>query len=249
MSVPSMSDRVARRHGLHAVHGPHAVPLDGPSPPAEAPELSLPYAVSVLADEPAVDWPSRVHPALVAVARGVHEHSSRAGRAALLPMAPTLLDTARPGLETSAMIVATCTSTALTSPDAERITEHEYARLQADHRTAAYLLQRAGSDGSAETTLHTAGERRPPVPRWVRVLWWVGLTEPLYRRFSAPDAAAHAVAVTARASGGACDQCLRRLLRRCVALVPTPARCAADVTASDQGAFRRKRPGKKRSGP
>ena len=62
--------------------------------------------VSKLAREPWTDRPNSVHPVLGAVARAVHDHSSSAGRHALLSLAPAFLNTAQTGFELSARLVA-----------------------------------------------------------------------------------------------------------------------------------------------
>jgi hypothetical protein len=228
-----MSDEMAWEHGLHSVPCGGDVPDPGGSPARDPvagrsweeldpAERRLIDVVAVLAGEPWTEWPSRVHPALVAVAHGVHEHSSRVGREALLPMAPTLVDTARRGLETSARVVATCVSTALASPGPERITDEEHERLCLAHETARYLLARGSQGRVPAGRLGEAGQADDADAR-ARAAWWVRLpgatllVEPVYRRFAAPDAAALAVAVAARARATDRDLRLRRLLRWCVA--------------------------------
>ncbi|WP_132166732.1 hypothetical protein [Kribbella antibiotica] len=126
--------------------------------------------VSKLAREPWTDRPTCVHPTLSAAARAVHDHSSSAGRRALLPLAPRFLDTARPGMEVSARVVALCVSTALA-------TGEEGVRLRKAHETALRLMTGEGV-----------------IPWWLRFSW----SEPFYRTFVATEQVAEAVAVTAR---------------------------------------------------
>jgi hypothetical protein len=155
--------------------------------------------VSKLAREPWTDRPSCVHPALSAVARAVHDHSSSAGRKALLPLAPDFLGTARPGLEPTARLVSLCVSTALVGGE---LTGDERRRLARAHQTAVHFLT-----GQEEL----AGAAR----WWFPVLDRVGRSEPFYRTFVAPEHAAEAVSVTAR---GADDVRLRGLLKHCLAV-------------------------------
>lgn len=183
------------------------------------PDRCLMEIVSRMAGEAWTDHPTCVHPALGAIARGVFDHTSDDGKAALLPLAPTLIGTTTVGLEMPARLVATCVSTALASPVPERITAEESARLQAGRRTALYLLRRCPSeDTAAEAACDGAGAPRRLTRWWVRGVDLVGLTEPVYRRLVSPEVAAEAVAVTARASGAQRDQRLRQLLRWCIAL-------------------------------
>jgi hypothetical protein len=243
-----MSDEMAWEHGLRSVPCGEEVPdaAEARAPRAREPssegarvdahgsplpERRLPDVVSVLAGEPWADWPSRVHPTLVAVAWGVHEHSSRAGRASLLPLAPALVDTARRGFETSARVVATCVSTALASPLPERITEDELDRLREAHGTARHLLARCTGRDGADQPDHDEDDGAP-APWWVRVPGPATLVEPVYRRFAAPDAVALAVAVAARACDADRDRRLRRLLRWCVAQATA---CGGPGTGSGRG--------------
>jgi hypothetical protein len=174
--------------------------------------------VSKLAREPWTDRPTCVHPVLGSIARMVHDHSTKAGRRALLPLAPAFLGTARAGFETSARLVALCISTALTT--AGELTRDEHARLSNAQRTALYLL------GNEEAPGGTARWWLPPLDR-------IGLSEPFYRTFVAGEHAAEAVAVTARAAD---DVQLRQLLKRCLALqgarrpgAPSPSWSASPV--------------------
>lgn len=125
--------------------------------------------VSKLAREPWTDRPTCVHPTLSAAARAVHDHSSPAGRRELLSLAPRFIDTARPGLEVSARVVALCVSTALA-------TGEESVRLRKAQAAALYLLT-------------GEGEGR----------WWLrrGWSEPFYRTFVAPEQVAESIAVAA----------------------------------------------------
>jgi hypothetical protein len=163
------------------------------------PEPCVLELVSKLAREPWTDRPSCVHPVLGSIARMVHDHSTRAGRRALLPLAPSFIDTAHRGFETSARLVALCVSTALTSPG--EIPKDEHARLSKAHQTALYFL------GSQE---QPSGVAR----WWLPALDRLGLSEPFYRTFVATGHAAEAVAVTARTSDGDSDVRLRRLLKQ-----------------------------------
>lgn len=220
------------RAPLYAVGSRKAPPTD----------LCLMEIAAKLAGEPWTDHPECVHPTLGAVARGVYDHTSEAGRAALVPLAPSLIGTACTGLELSARLVATCVSAALSSPLPERIAADRSQRLQAAQRTAFYLMARAGRraagrGGAADEgpdggpgrgpELGPAGGEAPPgaddEPRpitrlWLHLLDPVGLTEPVYRRLVSPEVVAEAVLVTARASGDAADQRLSQLLRWCIDL-------------------------------
>jgi hypothetical protein len=174
--------------------------------------------VSKLAGEPWTDHPSCVHPALGAIARVAHDCSTEAGQAALRPLAPQFIGTARPGIETSARLVALCVSTALASPDHRRITTDETKRLVKARETAMHLLRTA--PGAAEEA-HEAG----PEPRlrgaarwWFPLLEPLGLSEPFYRCWVAGEHAAEAVAITARVSGEEADRRVRQLLRVCLSL-------------------------------
>lgn len=168
-----------------------------------SPEPCVLELVSKLAREPWTDRPTCVHPVLGSVARMVHDHSSSTGRRALLKLAPSFLNTARAGFETSARLVALCVSTALTC--AGELSKDEYARLSRAHHMSLHFL---GSQ-----------------PDWPGGIsgWWlpvfnrVRLSEPFYRNFVATEHAAEAVAVTARASGGDNDVRLRQLLKQCLA--------------------------------
>ncbi|GAA1600111.1 hypothetical protein GCM10009789_62880 [Kribbella sancticallisti] len=157
--------------------------------------------VSKLAREPWTDRPECVHPVLGSIARMVHDHSSKAGRRALLPLAPAFIGTAHAGFERSARLVALCVSTALTS--AGQISPDEHTRLSRAHQTALYFL----------------GTRPDHAAWWLPVLDRVGLGEPFYRTFVATEHAAEAVVVTARATDGDNDVRLRRLLKQCLATV------------------------------
>jgi hypothetical protein len=155
--------------------------------------------VSKLAREPWTDRPSCVHPTLSAVARAVHDHSSSTGRRALLPLAPSFLGTARPGFESTARLVSLCVSTALVGGE---LTTDERRRLSRAHQTAVHFLT-----GQEEL----AGSAR----WWFPVLDRVGQSESFYRTFVAPEHAAEAVSVTARAAD---DVRLRGLLKQCLAV-------------------------------
>lgn len=170
--------------------------------------------VSKLAREPWTDRPTCVHPTLASIGRVVHDFSSPAGRPALLPLAPGFIATARTGFETSARLVALCVSTALASPAQDRITPAERTRLTAAHQTALYLLSGRKAHGAA-------GAAR----WWLPVLDRVGLSEAYYRTFIAPEHAAEAVSVAARAADGGRDVRLRQLLKQCLA---TAGRASVD---------------------
>jgi hypothetical protein len=144
-----------------------------------------------------------VHPVLAAVARVVHDHCSAGGRRNLLPLAPLFLDTARPGFDLSARIVALCVSTALAGPG--ELAGDERSRLRNAQETAAYLL--AGRPGAPPGG---------PIRWWLPALDRLKLSEPFYRTVVATEHAAEAVVVAAR--GGDHDVRLKRLLRQCLAL-------------------------------
>jgi hypothetical protein len=179
-----------------------------------APLTGLMELAAELAGEPWNEYPECVHPTLGAVARGVYDHCSDAAKPGLTPLAPALLDTACTGLDVPARLVATCVSTALASPLPERIDADRSRRLEAARRTAFHLLSR---DGCGPEPHH--GQRpRVATRMWLHLLDPVRLTEPVYRRLAAPQAAAEAVVVTARASGDAADARLSQLLRWCIDL-------------------------------
>lgn len=182
------------------------------------PEPCVLELVSRLAREPWTDRPSCVHPVLGSIARMVHDHSTKAGRRALLPLAPAFLGTAQPGFEMSARLVALCISTAFTS--AGELPRDEHARLSNAQRTALYLL------GNADAPGRTARW-------WLPALDRVGLSEPFYRTFVAGEHAAEAVVVTARTAD---DVRLRRLLKQCLGIqgarrpgAPSPSWSASPV--------------------
>ncbi|GAA3598116.1 hypothetical protein [Kribbella ginsengisoli] len=182
------------------------------------PEPCVLELVSKLAREPWTDRPACVHPVLGAVARMVHDHSTKAGRRALLPFAADFIDTARVGFDGSARLVALCTSTALAT--AEELAEDERRRMSNARRTALYLLG-------------TADEPAGPAKWWLPALNRVALGEPFYRTFVAPEQAAEAVSVTARAAD---DIRLRQLLKQCLAVqgarrpgAPSPSWSASPV--------------------
>lgn len=183
----------------------------------EPPDGCLMEIAARLAGEPWTDHPECVHPTLGAVARGVYDHSSTEARRGLLPLAPSLIGTASTGLETSARLVATCVSTALSSPVPERIADDEAGRLEAARRTALYMLARCEPPGAQA---EPGEDIRPRMltRMWLRSLDPLRLTEPVYRRLVSAEAAAEAVAVTARASGDERDRRLSQLLRWCIAL-------------------------------
>jgi hypothetical protein len=179
-----------------------------------APITSLMELTARLGGEPGTDHPECVHPTLAAVARGVYEHCSDAAKPGLLPLAPSLLDTACTGLDLPARLVATCVSTALASPLPDRIDADRARRLEGAAHTASYLMSRAvGGSG-----LDDDHQPRAATRMWVLVLSPFRLTEPTYRRLVSPDAVAEAVVVTAAASGDARDERLSRLLRWCIDL-------------------------------
>ncbi|WP_433167208.1 hypothetical protein [Kribbella sp. CA-247076] len=157
--------------------------------------------VSKLAREPWTDRPTCVHPTLSAVARAVHDHSSSAGRRALLPFASSFIDTARPGFEPAARVVALCVSTALAGGE---VTKDERVRLANAHWTALHLLTGQDEPGGAARW-------------WLPLLGRLGWSEPFYRTFVATEQAAEAVAVTARCPDGDRDLRLRQLLKQCLA--------------------------------
>jgi hypothetical protein len=169
------------------------------------PEPCVLELVSRLVREPWTDRPTCVHPVLGSIARAVHDHSSTAGRRALLPLAPAFVDTARTGFDLSARLVALCVSTALSCPG--ELTKDERARLSRGHQTALYLL-------AEEPSGRPGGVAR----WWLPVLSRLRLSEPFYRTFVATEHAAEAVAVAARTSAGDRDVRLRRLLKQCLAL-------------------------------
>ena len=207
--------------------GAKVVPSNHPSPYVEPPSEGDPSSheshygrvaraepcvlelVSKLAREPWTDRPSCVHPTLGSIARAVHDNSSRAGRRALLLLAPSFIGTAQTGFDPSARLVALCVSTALTSPLQDRITEDERGRLSKAHQTALYLLAERPADQQP------GGAAR----WWLPVLDRLHLSEPFYRSFIATEHAAEAVAVAARATSGRSDVRLRQLLKQCLATV------------------------------
>lgn len=181
-------------------------------------EPCLLQLASKLAGEPWSDRPSCVHPTLAAVARGVHDHSSPAGRPALRPFARDLVATAEPGFEACARLVALCASTAVASPDQARVTADERRRLHAARETALCILRRT-------TDLTGEGPEEEPRLRgsarwWLPVLGWIGLSEPCYRRLISTEQVAEAVVITARASGADRDRRLRQLLKLSIAALP-----------------------------
>ena len=180
-----------------------------------APITSLMEFAAKLAGEPWTDYPECVHPTLGAVARGVYDHCSDAAKPTLLPLAPSLLDTACTGLDVSARLVATCVSTALASPLPECIDADRLRRLEVASCTAFHLMSRAGGGGPGAD-----GEQRPRAATrlWLHVLDPLRLTEPTYRRLVSPEAVSEAVVVIARASGAARDERLSQLLRWCIDL-------------------------------
>jgi hypothetical protein len=200
---------------------------------AELPACIL-EVVSRLAGEPWTDRPTSVHSTLGSIARVAYQQSSAEGRAALLPMARALVDTASIGFEAPARLVATCVATALASPDEGQITAEELHRLTSARSTALYLLGRCGA-GTDDSDRDHVGDTRGAPRWWMRLMDPVRLTEPFYRVMVAPDAAAAAVAVTARASGDDRDQRLRQLLRWCIA-VTVQARPASAETADKPAA-------------
>ncbi|NEA37437.1 hypothetical protein [Streptomyces sp. SID13031] len=182
------------------------------------PEPCVLELVSKLAREPWTDRPTCVHPVLGSIARMVHDHSTKAGRRALLPLAPDFLQTARPGFEGSARLVALCVSTALATEG--ELTGQERVRLSNAHQTAMYLLDAEEDPGGTARW-------------WLPVLDRVGLSESFYRTFVATEHAAEAVAITARAAD---DIQLRRLLKQCLSIqgarrpgAPSPSWSAAPV--------------------
>ncbi|MEU4602519.1 hypothetical protein AB0F43_06030 [Kribbella sp. NPDC023972] len=177
--------------------------------------------VSKLAREPWTDRPTCVHPTLSAVARAVHDHSSSAGRRALLPLASSFIGTARPGFESSARVVAFCVSTALAGGE---MTKDERVRLSKAHQTALHLITGRDEPGGAARW-------------WLPVLGRFGWSEPFYRTFVATEQAAEAVAVAARASDGDRDVRLRQLLKQCLTVL-NAAPPAQRVTGTGHGARR-----------
>ncbi len=200
---------------------------------ADSPACIL-EVVSRLAGEPWTDRPTSVHSTLGSIARVAYQQSSAEGRAALLPMARALVDTASIGFEAPARLVATCVATALASPHQDQITAEESHRMASARSTALYLLGRCGAGADASDRDHVGDTRGAP-RWWMRLMDPFRLTEPFYRVMVAPDAAAAAVAVTARASGDDRDQRLRQLLRWCIA-VTVQARPASAEGESSRGA-------------
>jgi hypothetical protein len=149
-------------------------------------------------------------------------------------MARALVDTASIGFEAPARLVAPCVATALASPDQDQITAEESRRLATSRSTALYLLGRCGA-GTDDSDRDHVGDTRGAPRWWMRLMDPFRLTEPFYRVLVAPDAAATAVAVTARASGADRDQRLRQLLRWCIA-VTVQARRAPAESESSRGA-------------
>ena len=186
-----------------------------PGPGNDACLLQL---VSKLAGERWTDHPTCVHPALGSIARVAHDCSTEAGQAALRTLAPQFIGTARPGIETSARLVALCVSTALASPYQRCITTEEKKRLVKARETAMRLLRTA--PGTTEETHAASSEPRlrGAARWWFPLLEPLGLSEPFYRRYVAGEHAAEAVAVTARASGEEADRRIRQLLRVCLSM-------------------------------
>ncbi|GAA1558896.1 hypothetical protein GCM10009804_14600 [Kribbella hippodromi] len=171
--------------------------------------------VSRLAREPWTDRPACVHPVLSAVARAVHDHSSLSGRRELLPLAPRFIDTSRAGFEYSARLVALCVSTALTVGE---VRPDERRRIRAAHETALHLL------GAQDRPGGVARWWLPALGRW---------GEPFYRTFVAPEHAAEAVAVTARAANG--EVRVRALLKQCLAQGAVRPRPSCSASAQKSG--------------
>jgi hypothetical protein len=202
----------ARPWQRHRSHRPLFAVGRGSAIPSD---LCLMELAARLGGEPGTDHPECVHPTLGAVARGVYEQCSDETKTALLPLAPSLLDTVCTGLDVSARLVATCASTALASPHPERIDADRSQRLDAARRTALYLMSRGGDEGPGADPDE---EPRSATRMWVHLLDPFRLTEPVYRRLVSPEAVAEAVVVTARASGDARDERLSQLLRWCIDL-------------------------------
>jgi len=198
---------------------------------AAAPDKCLMELVGEMSGE-GTDHPECVHPTLGAVARGVFEHSSEGARAALVPLAPSLINTACTGLDLSARLVATCVSTALASPLPERIDADRARRLESARRTAFYLMAR---DGDGDSNGDQPDPPRTATRMWVHLLDPFRLTEPTYRRVVSPEAAAEAVVVVARASGDACDERLSQLLRWCIDLARRRVGDGRDATEGKSG--------------
>jgi len=167
------------------------------------PEPCVLELVSKLAREPWTDRPACVHPVLGSIARMIHDNSTKAGRRELLPLAPAFLETAEPGIERSARLVALCVATARTST--ADLASGERGRLARAHQTALYLLGTAPAPGG-------------PARWWLPALDRVALSEPLYRNFVAPEHAAEAVVIAARTAD---DIRLRQLLKQCLRLLDT----------------------------
>lgn len=225
-----MFDRVGRGSGYQMSRIPESEP-------------SLLRLGSKLAGEPWTGRPATcVHPTLAAMARSVDDHSSPAGRPALKPFAQALVDTAQPGFDVSARLVAVCVSTALASPDQERITAHERTRLCAARQTALHLLHGhhdapPAGERSAKEEARLCGAAR----WWMPVLGWVGLSEPFYRCLVTTEQVAEAVEVTARASGDDRDRRLRQLLKLGIAVVPSTEQTTEEGTATDESSTERER--------
>jgi hypothetical protein len=173
--------------------------------------------VSLLAREPWTDRPTCVHPTLGSIARVAHDCSSKSGQAALRPLAPKFIGTARPGFATSARLVALCASTALASPDQQYVTAEEKYRLVRWQQTAMHLLRAAGSEGEEPCLDPAAEPRLRGASRWwFPLLRPLRLSEPFYRCWVSGEQAAEAVAVTARASGADADRRVHKLVRVCL---------------------------------
>jgi hypothetical protein len=185
-----------------------------------ASEGCLLQIVSLLAREPWTDRPTCVHPTLGSIARVAHDCCSESGRAALRPLAPQFVGTARPGFATSARLVALCVSTALASPDRGCITEEEDNRLFRWQQTAMHLLRRSGSCGEEPRRFESCpGSRLRGASRWwFPMLEPLRLAEPFYRAWVSGEQAAEAVAVTARASGTEADRRIQQLVRACLSV-------------------------------
>jgi hypothetical protein len=165
---------------------------------------------SLLANEPWSDRPRCTHPLLAQLARLVNDHTSDAGRAALVVMIPEVIGVRGDGLEWEVALVAAVAAQAVYD-----VPEPKQRALAAGLLRCDELAQRYDAAGVDRAAIATALDRVPGATTWARS--FIGGAAPLkpraFQRHSAPAVLLCAVRGTAEAATRDPDARLRDLLR------------------------------------
>lgn len=165
---------------------------------------------SYLAGERWSDHPSCTHPLLAALARGVNDCTSDAGRPRLAPLIPSVIGLTSDDPHVDARIALRSATTALPVVDAERQRVMAVAVLACE-RVLAHLDGRP--EGELEQQSRAALARVPRTAQWAEhFAARTGTSIDGFRRRGAPSIVGFAVEGIARACIADTDEMLRELL-------------------------------------